>query len=295
MKSSLAPEIATFVRVIELGTFAAVADEADVTSSGVSRMISRLEDHLGVSLLHRTTRRLTLTAEGEVFLKAAQEMLVTLDQAEAAVSQSLVNPRGHIRVNCGTAFAHHILAHSLAGWRQAYPEISLELSVTDRRIDPIAERFDVTVRVGALENSDILARRIGTVARIIAASPDYLKRHGRPKVPDDLLHHNCLLLTGFRHQATWPFNDRGRRREIRVNGDLQSDSAETLLHAALSGCGVVRLGDFLGRRALATGKLVALLEDVHLADSQPITALIAPGRQSIPRVRVFVDFLKTLT
>lgn len=292
MKQPLSPEIAIFVRILELGTFAAVAEDTGLTSSGISRIVSRLEDKLGVKLLHRSTRRLALTPEGETFLGHARQILALMETAEADVHKTMGRARGHLRVNCGTAFARHKLAPVLPQFLQNHPEITIDVSVGDRRIDPIVEQADVTIRVGALTDSDLVAIRLGTVKRIIAASPHYLAAQRTPKKAGDLLQHNCLLLTGFTKQAEWPMFEGDKRINVPVSGTLSSDSAATLLHAAIAGAGIIRLGDFLGAEALANGQLVPLLSNCHDDDPQPITALVAPGRQAIPRVRAFVDFLK---
>lgn len=292
MKQILVPDIAIFVRVLELGTFAAVAEESGLTSSGVSRVISRLEDRLRVKLLHRSTRRLVLTPEGETFLGYARDMLSLAEAAEADVSRTHGRPRGHLRINCGTAFASHKLSPILPRLIERYPEITLDLSVSDRRIDPIAEQIDVTIRVGPLIDSDLIAIRIGTVERIIAASPGYLAARGTPETAQDLEQHNCLLLRGFSRQALWPIYQDGNSVEVAVTGSVTSDSADSLLRMAIASAGIIRLGDFLGEEALAAGQLIPLLEDRHDPDPQPITALVTPGRQYIPRVRAFIEFLK---
>ncbi len=282
---------AIFVRTVELGSFAAVAVETALTPSAVSKLIQRMEDRLGVKLLHRTTRRLVLTQEGETYLAHCRLILAAIETAEADVTASRGRPRGQIRVNTGTAFAKHRLIPLLPEFSRRYPEITLELSITDRRIDPIADQIDVTVRVGPLSDSPLRARRIGTVGRIITASPAYLQRHGRPMRPSDLLQHNCLVLTGFARLAAWPMIEAGALKLIPVKGSLTCDSADALLDLAVAGYGIVRLGDFLGEDAIASGALVSLLDSCHEADAQPITALILPGRQALPRVRAFVDFL----
>ena len=292
MNQPLVPEIAIFVRTLELGTFAAVAKETGFTSSGISRMISRLEGSLGAKLLYRSTRRLGLTPEGEAFLSYARTILSVVEAAEADVSKVMGRPRGHLRVNCGTAFANHKLAPLLPVLLEKYPEITVEMAVSDRRTDPIAEQTDITIRVGPLVDSDLIAIRLGTVRRVIAASPQYLAVRGTPSNAHDLADHECLLLTGFPQQALWPMYDGDKRVEIAVKGSVTSDSADALLHAAIAGVGIIRLGDFLGTQALASGMLVPLLADCHDDDPQPITALVLPGRQSIPRIREFVDFLK---
>ena len=289
----LTPEIATFVDVVERGSFAAVANETGYTSSGVSRMITRLEDNVGARLFFRSTRQLTLTPEGETFLPWARSILESIEIASGEISDVAETPRGHIRLNCGTAFANHKLAPLLVNFAELYPHITLNISVTDQRVDPVTDRSDVTIRVGELTDSNFIAIRLGTVGRVIAASPAYLAEHGEPQTAEDLLQHNCLLLNGFPHQASWPFREDNHLTKVTVKGNLTSDSAETLLHAALCGVGIIRLGDFLGADALASGRLVPLLTDIHDPTEQPITALIQSGRQSIPRIRALIDFLKS--
>lgn len=286
-------DLAIFVRTIDLGTFAAVGAESGLTASGISRIVTRLESRLGAKLLHRTTRRLVLTQEGETFLAHARGILAAVEAAEADVASTLGRPRGHVRLNCGTAFARHRLARLLPRFTAQYPEVTIDLSVDDRRIDPITDQIDVTIRVGPLVDSSLIAVRLGEVRRIIAASPDYLKRHGTPREAADLMRHNCLLLNGFARLAQWPMFEQGRRVLMAVRGSVSCDNADVLLDLAMAGVGLVRLGDFLGEAALADGRLVSLLDDCHDVDPQPITALILPGRQSIPRVRALIDFLKS--
>lgn len=296
MTRQLLPEIAAFVRVHEAGSFAAAAaQDGGHTASGLSRMVSRLEDALGVRLMHRTTRRLALTPEGERFLDHARSVLATLEQAQADLSAASGAVAGTVRVNCGSAFAHHRLAPSLPGFLAANPKIRVEIAVSDRRIDVLEERADVAVRVGALEDSDLTAMPLGAVRRVIAASPDYLARRGIPQSPRDLLEHDCLLLMGFPHQARWPTIEEGRVVPITVQGPVVADTAETLLRLAEAGAGIVRLGDFLGTEALAAGRLVPILEGAHDDNPSPITALVPPGRIALPRVRAFVSFLKAIT
>ncbi|MEM9030038.1 MAG: LysR family transcriptional regulator [Pseudomonadota bacterium] len=286
-------DIAAFVRTAELGAFAAVGDELGMSASGVSRAVSRLETRIGATLLHRTTRRLTLTQEGEIYLGHARQILHMIEAAEAEVSNASGGaPRGHVRINTGTAFARYKLVPSLPRLQAAHPMLSLDLSVTDRRIDPIAEQIDITIRVGPLNDSDLIAIRLGDVRRVIAASPDYLARHGRPQRPSDLIDHNCLALAGFSRLDKWPFVCAGRRQTINVSGNFRSDNAEALLEMAMAGAGIIRVGDFLGEGALTDGRLLPLLVETHDADPQPITALVIPERRHLPRVAAVVDFLR---
>ena len=295
MARQLIPEIAAFVRVHEAGSFAAAtAQDGGHTASGLSRMVSRLEDALGVRLMHRTTRRLALTPEGERFLRHARSVLATLEEAQADLSASSGSLAGTVRVNCGSAFAHHRLAPSLPSFLAAHPKVRVEIAVSDRRIDLLDERADVAIRVGALDDSDLTAVQLGAVRRVVAASPAYLARRGIPIGPRDLLEHDCLLLSGFPRQAGWPMIEDGRAVPVAVSGPVVADTAETLLRLAEAGAGIVRLGDFLGAEALAAGRLVPILEGAHNDDPSPITALAPPGRIALPRVRAFVTFLKAI-
>jgi DNA-binding transcriptional LysR family regulator len=288
----LTPELHLLVRLSDQGTFAAVAEETGLTPSGVSRMVSRLEQRVGMKLLHRSTRKLTFTPEGQILLGYARQMLALAEAAACDVSQAHGAVKGHLRVNCGTAFARHKLAPLLPKFLCRYTDVTVDVSVCDHRIDPVEKRIDVTIRVGFLEDSDLIAARLGTVRRIIAASPAYLARRGTPTTIADLMNHDCLLLTGFSGQAMWPLIKDGKTVETAVRGTVTSDSADTLLRMAIEGVGIIRMGDFLGEKALADGRLVELFKDRHDADPKPISMLILPGRQNIPRIRAFIDFLK---
>ncbi|MGL4241551.1 MAG: LysR family transcriptional regulator [Beijerinckiaceae bacterium] len=289
--SSFAADIGLFVSVVETGSFSAAAEASGLTPSAVSKAITRMEDRLGVKLLERTTRRLALTQEGETMLARGRDILAALEAAEAEVTANRGKPRGLVKLNTGTAFARHRLAPVLPLFRELYPEISLDLSISDRRIDVIAEQIDIAIRTGPLGDSTLIARKIGDMQRVICASPEYIRRSGKPEVPADLLRHNCLLLQGFARLAQWPMRVDGRTVLMNVRGSVTTDSAELLLDLALAGVGIVRFGNFLAEEALASGRLVSLLEEYHLVDPQPITALIPPGRQDLPRIRAVVDFL----
>jgi len=290
-KTSSSEEIVVFVQVVESGSFAGAAEALTLTPSGVSKAVTRLEDRLGVRLLQRTTRRLVLTAEGETLLARGRDILAAIEAAEAEVTLARGKPRGLLRVNTGTAFAKHRLAPYLLAFQMQYPDISLDLSIADRRVDVIGEQVDVAIRTGSSGDSSLITRRIGDMRRVICASPDYLARHGTPREPADLARHNCLLLTGFSRLAAWPMQVDGRIIEMNVKGTVTCDSAELLLDLVLAGLGIARFGDFLAEDALAKGDLVPLLVEHHVVEAAPISALMPPGRQHLPRVRAFVDFL----
>jgi DNA-binding transcriptional LysR family regulator len=290
-KTAASDEIAIFIRVVERGGFAAASEESGLTPSGVSKAITRLEDRLGVKLLQRTTRRLMMTAEGELLLARGREILAAIEATEAEIMAARGKPRGTIRVNMGTAYAKHKLAPVLPAFRARYPEIDLNISVADRRVDVIGEQLDVAIRTGPLTDSSLVARRLGEAKRVIAASPAYLARFGEPKRPSDLKHHVCLSVTGFARLSEWPLKTDGRVTPFSVKPAVTCDNADILAEMALAGMGIVRLGSFVIDDALADGRLKPLLVDYHVSETVPITALMPPGRQHLPRVRAFVDFL----
>lgn len=284
-------DIALFVRVVELGSFAAAAADRGVTASAASKVVSRLEDRLGVRLLQRTTRRLALTPEGETMLARGRDILAAVEAAEAEVSAARGRPRGLLRVNTGTAFARHRLAPILPDFHARYPDVTVELSVADRRVDIIADQVDVAIRTGALGESTLVARRIALSRRVIVASPAYLARHGYPERPEDLARHACLRLTGYARLAEWPMRMGDRVTPMRVAGPTTCDSADVLLEMAIAGLGIARLAAFMLDDALADGRLVELLAGHHVSEEVPVSAVMPPGRQALPRVRAFVDFL----
>jgi DNA-binding transcriptional LysR family regulator len=280
-----------FVATLDHGGFTAAAASLELTPSGVSKIIGRLEDRLGVRLLNRTTRRIDLTPEGETYLNSARFILAEIDELEAAVGQSSTRPKGLLRVNTGTAFAVHALMPVLPEFLARYPEINLTIDVTDRRIDVLAERADVAIRTGPLGDGALMARKITDMRRVIVAAPSYIEQHGRPLVPLHLSGHNCLLLSDQPSLARWPFLVDGQAISLEVSGRVTVGSADALMRLALAGGGIARLGDTLVANALRAGALVALLQDSHIVEPGPITAVYPAGRHRAPKVRVFVDFL----
>jgi DNA-binding transcriptional LysR family regulator len=287
--NSASAEMNAFVRVIERGSFAAAAGDLGITPSALSKLVTRIEDRLGVSLLTRTTRRLALTAEGELFVARSRDILASIEAAEAEVTSASRLPRGHLRISVGTALAKQILGPALPVFLACYPDVTVELHVSDRQIDLVAEQVDVAIRSGALGDSALMARKITDATRVICASPIYLKKYGLPRVPADLLQHNCLTLPGFAW-SQWPFHSNEGINRLSVSGTFTSDNADLLLDMAVAGLGIARLADFMIGRALQQGTLVPLLLDSHMTDPFPIHALTVPGRHRAPRVKAFIDF-----
>lgn len=283
--------MAAFVRVVDRGSFAAAAADLGVTPSALSKLVTRIEERLGVRLLTRSTRKLTLTAEGDLFAQRSRDILNSIESAEAEVTASRNIPRGHLHISVGTAFAKRKLAPLLPQFVARYPEITLQIDLSDRQVDLVAEQVDVAIRSGALADSTLVARKILEAKRVICASPAYLEKHGIPKTPADLRKHTCLVITGFAALSRWPFRtDEGINR-LTISGPFMTDNADLLLDMAIAGLGIARLADFMMNDAIRDGTLVPLLTDVHLDEPFPIHALTVSGRHRAPRVKAFIDFL----
>jgi DNA-binding transcriptional LysR family regulator len=288
--NSASDEMNAFVRVVERGSFAAAAGDLGITPSALSKLVSRIEDRLGVRLLTRTTRRLVLTAEGELFVARSRDILASIEAAEAEVTAASQMPRGHLRISVGTTYARQILA-ALPDFLARYPEITVELLVSDRQVDLVAEQVDLAIRSGWLGDSTLVARKLHDAKRLICASPHYLEKHGSPRVPADLLRHNCLTLAGFGQFNEWPFHTSEGINRLAVSGSLATDNADVLLDAAVAGLGIARLADFVVARARQEGALVPLLEDTHLSEPFPVLVVTVPGRHRTPRVKAFTEFM----
>jgi DNA-binding transcriptional LysR family regulator len=285
-----ASDLRTFVRVMDRGSFSAAANDLGLTPSAVSKLMSRLEDRLGVRLLARSTRRLALTPEGETFLARARRIVADIEEAEAEVARVRGAPRGRLRINAGTAFGLHQLAPALADFLARYPEVDLELSITDRLVDLIDEQSDIAVRSGHIPAGPFIRHKIADLQRVICAAPAYIARRGMPKVAADLSGHDCITVAGAGLNR-WPFKTRGGIDVVEVRPRVTTDDAEAALRLAIEGAGIVRLSDVIVGDPLRAGELTALLTDSHHVEPFPLSAIYPAGRNRLPRVAVFLDFL----
>jgi DNA-binding transcriptional LysR family regulator len=284
-------EMAIFRRAAERGSFAGAAEDVGLSASAVAKVISRLEARLGVRLINRTTRRLALTAEGEIYLEHAREILAAIEAAEADLASARLSPRGHLRVHTFPVIAVHHLVPVLPDFLSRYPKITFDFLVTNRLVDILGENVDISLRMGDLNDSALVARKIVDLTRIVCASPSYLARHGRPERPEDLAHHSCLTLSRNPGSATWPFRVDRELVQVNVNGAVSADSADMLLGLAIEGAGILRLSEHVVADAIHTGQLEPLLQGVQDPEKYPLWALLPPGRHQAPKVRVFLDFL----
>lgn len=284
-------EMKAFVRSVELGGFSAAARDLDLTPSALSKLVTRMEDRLGVRLMNRTTRKLALTAEGEAYFASAKRILSDIEEAETEVTRFSAHPKGMLRINVGVAFGMHQLVPALPRFLERYPDIELDITVTDRLVDLVEEGADVAIRTGALRDSTLVAKKICDMHRTICASPAYLKAHGTPKTPRDLLNHNCISISGAPQLRKWPFDTATGMETIDVVGTVNANNAETLLQMAALGVGIIRLSDVIVSDGIRAGWLVPLLTDVHHAEPLPLSAVYPQGKHKSPRVAAFVSFL----
>lgn len=285
-----ARELEVFVAAIQGGSFSAAGRKLGLSPSAVSRTIDRIEARLGVRLILRTTRVLTLTAEGQTYLGAARRILADLDDAERQIADQGA-PRGRLRVSAALSHGRLCIVPLLGEFAQLYPHILVDISLTDAIADVAGGQADVAIRFGILPDSPLTARRIGETGRTIVASPDYLARHGTPQVPEDLHDHNCLNFNFRRAEPVWPFRKDGRDYALTVKGSIEANNGETLAQLAIAGVGITRVGNFSVAEDLAAGRLVPLLDAFNPGDVEQIHAVFVGGANMPARVRVFVDYV----
>lgn len=284
-------EMQVFLRAVEAGNFSEAARVLRMTPSTVSKLVGRIERRMGVRLLERSTRRLSLTAEGQIYYERGLALLAELDDLESAVSCGAISTRGTVRVNMSVAFATMMLEPLLPAFWEAHPHIAIDLSISDEIVDLYLDRTDVAFRVGPLQDSSVTARRVGVTRRRIVAAPLYLERHGVPRTIEDLAAHNCLGFNFRRSSPVWPVRETGQPGEGAIRGALVANNGETLRRMAVAGVGLVRLADFQTRADREAGRLVEVLGDAIPAEEEAIHALYLGGPRVPQRVRVFLDFM----
>ncbi len=284
-------EMEVFTRVVEQGGFSAAARALAMTPSAVSKLVARLEARLGLRLFNRSTRQLQLTAEGRVFYERSVRVLADLADAERGAAANDA-PRGRLSVNANVPFGEAALLPLVPAFLARYPEVTLDIVLTDEVIDLIEHRTDVAVRAGPLRNSTLVARKLGATRKSILASPAYLARHGTPRSPADLARHNCLGFNRTRTLNTWPLLQGGQPVSVSAVGNAQVSDGASLQRLAVAGVGLARLALFHARDDIAAGRLVPVLEDFNPGDLEEIHAVFLGHGGWLPaRVRVFLDFL----
>jgi DNA-binding transcriptional LysR family regulator len=279
-----------FVRVAELGSFAAVAQQLGIARSVVTRQIAALEAHLGVKLMARSTRRLTLTSAGTAYLEKCRVILNLVETAETDVAEERLTPRGNIRISLPLTFGLKRLAPLLLDFSQRYPEVALEMDYSDRRVKLIEEGIDLSIRITRrLEPGDV-ARKIGTGHLLALASPEYLARHGRPQHPSELVHHECLGYTAGGAGQNWQFMVDEQLESFPVRSRINANNGEVLTEAAAQGLGITLQPDFIADSFLLAGRVEAILNDFPIPELG-IYAMLPSNRHVPYRVRALMDFL----
>lgn len=289
MKTTL-EELQAFTSVVDTGSVTAAADRLEQTVSGISRALARLEKKLATTLLRRTTRRIELTEEGQAFLAHARSILAAIDTAEEQMALRREQPAGRLRVNAATPFMLHAIVPLVPAFQAAYPQIELELDTDELNIDLLERRTDVAIRMGALRDSTLHARPLGTSRLRVLASPAYLERHGRPRSVAGLDRHVLLGFTQPESLNRWPL--RGPHGDAwPIRPSLTASSGETLRQLALEGAGICCLADYMTAGNRARGELVQLLTRDTVEVHQPISAVYYRNTALSARVACFLDFL----
>lgn len=281
--------IPVFIAVVEQGSFSAAAAALGVSKSAVSKRINQLEDQLSVRLLHRTTRRLSLTEAGETYYRHAQQAWQAACLAEDSVTQRQEQPHGRLRINAPMSFGRLHIAPLIPDFLAKYPDIEIDMVMDDRHVDLIDAGFDVAIRAGDLPDSSLVARKLVDCHSIVCASPQYLQENGYPRTPADLLEHNALIYSLSERAAQWCFMDQDGVETVEVSGNYQVNNSEALREALLKGAGVGRLPTFVAGQDIRAGRLVNLLAEYQM----PCKSIYAvfPERTYMPaKVRAFLEF-----
>ena len=279
-----------FTRVVTLGSYAEAGRALGLTRSAVSKAVMELEQVLGARLLDRTTRRVSATEAGRAYYDRCVDILASIEETEMQVSRLHDEPKGVLRINGPMSFGVRYLGSAVADFMEKFPALKVEMTLTDRFIDPIAEGADVTIRIAVLEDSSLITRKLAPARRVLVASPDYIARHGAPSTPEELSHHRCL---NFGHSTTlqrWRLSRNGETITVPISSCLCANNGDVLRHAAVRGHGVTKLPTFIVGEDIEAGRLVVVMPDFPPTEIA-IYALYAPNRYLAAKTRVLIDFL----
>jgi LysR family transcriptional regulator for bpeEF and oprC len=285
----------SFVRVADLHSFTKAAEALGLSRAVVSTHIAELENYLRCQLLHRTTRRVGLTADGAEYLTRCQRILTELEAADESVRRTRLSPEGRLRVDVPVEFGRALLIPALPKFTARYPDLQLEVQFNDRVVDLIREEIDLVVRVGAVREPHLIARRVVNTRLLTCASPEYLRTHGTPSSPEDLRRHKLVgyLPTGTRRPHRWVFERGTQRMRLGLPFNIAFNSAEAEIRAAIRGAGLVQAMDLIVAEALALGRLQVVLPDWS-APGKPISVVCRAALRDSPKIRVFAEFAAEL-
>jgi LysR family transcriptional regulator for bpeEF and oprC len=285
----------TFARVAEVKSFTKAADALDLSRAVVSTHVAELERHLGARLFHRTTRRVSLTADGTEYLARCVRILAELSAAEEAVNRNRLRPQGRLRVDVPVTFGRYLLTPALPRFSERYPELSLEIQFNDRVVDMVEEQIDVVVRVGPVREPNLVARRVCHTRMLTCAAPSYLQKAGVPQEPEDLRQHRLIghLSNRNRRARKWYFQRGNSRRQLSLPSAVAFNASEPVIATAIAGGGILQTSDMLVAKAIVSGQLEIVLRD-WTADGAPISIVYPSALRNSPKVRVFADFAAEL-
>lgn len=278
--------IEAFVEVVRLGNFSAAARQLQVSSSHISRLVSQLEQQLGTQLLYRTTRQIRLTDSGALYYESCRQLFEGFKDAELALDHHQTNPTGTLKITAATTFGDRFIAPLVNEFHTLYPQLKINMHLSNRQLELIEEGYDVAIRMGVLKESTLVARRLCSRREYVVGSPTYFSRHPHPTKLADLEQHNCLI--GSRDH--WLFLDKGARKDLVVTGNWHANSGPALVDAALRGIGLAQLPDYYVKEHLASGELVSVLDDYQFTDTG-VWVLYPQQRYLAAKVRLFIDFL----
>lgn len=277
--------VSEFVAVAETDSFTQAAKRLDVSTAQVSRQVSALEARLSTKLLYRTTRKVSMTEEGKMYYQHCRQSLDGLEEAERAITNLQVKPRGKLRMTAPVTYGEKIIAPLVNDFVIRYPELDVQFDMTNQKLDLVAEGYDLAVRMGRLEDSSMMAKRLSSRVKYVCASPEYLSNYGAPHSLSELDQHNCLQ----GNLDYWSFDEKGKSRKVSIKGNITCNNGWTLLDAALKGIGIVQLPDYYVEESLKSGKLISLLEHCQ-EDNEGIWAVYPHNRHLSPKVRMLLEF-----
>jgi len=283
--------MAVFAKVVESSSFAAAARRLEMSPAAVSKHVQTLEGRLGVRLLNRTTRHVSVTEVGREYYRNSRRILADLEGADQAASRLQAVPRGLLRVSAPVSFGSRYVVSAISVYLEAYPDVSIDLSLENRYVDLVEERIDLAIRVGHLADSTLIARRLHSARMVLCASPEYLTRHGTPANLGELAHHDCLVSSHTLPQPGWHFSaPDGVAMVVHVSGRVQANNSDALRTLALDGRGILLQANFILEDDISAGRLVPILPTYRPADA-PIQAVYPHSRYMPAKARTFVDFL----
>ncbi|MBT2324111.1 LysR family transcriptional regulator [Variovorax paradoxus] len=284
-------EMEAFVQVVDRGSFSAGARVLGMTPSAVSKLVARLEARLATQLVHRSTRKLQLTPEGQNFYERSVRVLADMDEAERCAAAGAA-PRGRVRINASISFGHRLLMPLVPRFLELHPQVTLDIALTDRVVDLMDERTDIAIRWGPLPSSDLVARHLFDTGQAIVASPAYLERYGTPRTPEELEAHNRIGSSYRRSAPDWPLAVDGRPVDVPVVGSVRAGDGETLRRLVLEGVGLGRLSLYHIQPDIEARRLVPVLEEFNPRDMTPVHAVYLGKAGRLPtRVRALLDYL----